>query len=123
MGELHWFIHQEETAPEDVEKTLEALAYLEACHYLFERGFLCHERIRSVNSEVLKNINKGYRYFSGWLTDLLEQGIEYHLFLNVISCFLIDPQFPHTSNTQKEFLSWQSNPKCSYVLSYYICFV
>ena len=79
LGELHWFIHQKETATEDVEKTSEVLAYLEACHYLFERGFLCHERIRGLDSEVLENINRGYRFFSGWLTDLLEKGMLYML--------------------------------------------
>ena len=75
MAELHWYIHQDQTSPEEAAKTSETLAYLEACHCLFERGFLSHERIRGLNSEVLSNINKGYRYFSGWLTDLLEYGI------------------------------------------------
>ena len=60
------------------------LAYLEACHHLFERGFLCHDQIRGFNSEVLESINKGYRYFSGWLTDLLEQGISFNCSLNPI---------------------------------------
>ena len=84
LGELYRFIHREKTAATDVEKTSETLAYLEACHHLFERGFLCHDQIRGLNSEVLESINKGYRYFSGWLTDLLEQGISFNCSLNPI---------------------------------------
>lgn len=75
MGELHWYIHQEHTTSEEAAKTSETLAYLEACHFLFERGLESHERIRSLDSDAIKNINKGYHYFSGWLTDLIERGM------------------------------------------------
>ena len=50
--------------------TSETLAYLEACHLLFERDFLSHDRIHSLDSEILKNINTGYKYFSDWLDGL-----------------------------------------------------
>ena len=75
LGELHWYIHQDNTTPEESAKTSETLKYLEACHHLFECGFLSHERVQSLNCDVIKNINKGYHYFSGWLTDLLEHGM------------------------------------------------
>ena len=110
LGELHWYIHQDNTTPEEAAKTSETLEYLEACHYLFEHGFLSHERVRSLNSDVIKNINKGFHYFSGWLTDLIEQSNTTMYNENVSVCIFLttDPEFPHSSNTQKEFLSWQS---------------
>ena len=74
LGELHWYVHQD-PPPADASMTSETLAYLEACHLLFEQGFLSHERIRNLDSEVLKNISKGYEYFSGWLTSILDKGI------------------------------------------------
>lgn len=73
LGELHWYIHQDLT-PDDALMTSETLAYLEACHLLFEQGLLSHERIRSLDSDVLRNISKGYEYFSGWLTSILDKG-------------------------------------------------
>ena len=39
--------------PEDTATTLEAFTYLEACSKLFEKGFLSHDRIRSMDSKVL----------------------------------------------------------------------
>ena len=72
--ELYAYIHQT-PPPEDATTTSETLAYLEACNKLFEKGFLCHERIRNKDSEVLKNIQQGYSYFSSWLTSILEKGM------------------------------------------------
>ena len=60
--------------PDDALMTSETLAYLEACHLLFEQGLLSHECIRGLDSQVLKNISKGYEYFSGWLTSILDKG-------------------------------------------------
>ena len=60
--------------PDDALMTSETLAYLEACHLLFEQGLLSHKRIRGLDSQVLKNISKGYEYFSGWLTSILDKG-------------------------------------------------
>ena len=53
------------------------LQYLQACHNLFERGFLSHEKITSMESAVLKNIDTGYKYFSAWITTLLTEGIKF----------------------------------------------
>lgn len=83
--------------------------YLEACNLLFEQGLLSHDRIRSMDSDVLKNIDKGYSYFTAWLDSLFELGMHTHnLYKNVNVPFLTDPKFPHKSATQKSFLSWQS---------------
>ena len=71
--ELYAYVHQT-PPPEDTDVTSETLAYLEACNQLFEQGFLSHGRIRNQDSEILRNINKGYSYFSGWLTSILQKG-------------------------------------------------
>lgn len=111
LGELHWYIHQDPT-PDNALMTSETLAYLEACHLLFEQGLLSHERIRSLDSDVLRNISKGYEYFSGWLTSILDKGSYMFIFWNMLIFFMLylDPKYPHTAATQKSFLSWQS--KC-----------
>jgi len=71
--ELYAYIHQD-PAPEDATTTAETLTYLEACNKLFEQGFLSHERIRSMDSKILKNMQDGYSYFSNWLTSILDKG-------------------------------------------------
>jgi len=71
--ELYAYIHQD-PAPEDATTTSETLAYLEACNKLFEQGFLSHERVRSMDSKILKNMQDGFSYFSKWLTSILDKG-------------------------------------------------
>ena len=75
LDELHWYVHQDKTTPEVAARSSETLEYLQACHYVFECGFLSHERVQSLSSDIIKSINKGYHYFSGWLTDLIESGM------------------------------------------------
>jgi len=67
---LHWYVHKD-PPPDDALITLETLA---ACHLLFAQELLSHERIRALDSQVLKNISKGYEHFSGWLTSILDKG-------------------------------------------------
>lgn len=111
LGELYWYVHQD-PPPVDAPSTSETLAYLEACHLLFEEGFLSHEGIRS---QILKNISKGYEYFSAWLTSLLNEGtyVNFICYFILLFIHLIDPKYPHTSATQKSFLSWQSKHRLS----------
>lgn len=71
--ELYAYVHQT-PPPEDAATTSETLAYLEACSKLFEQGFLSHDRIHNMDSKILKNIHKGYSYFSSWLNSILEKG-------------------------------------------------
>jgi len=40
--------------------------YLEACHLLFEKGFLSHQRVNNANSPVIQNIEKGMAFFEEW---------------------------------------------------------
>ena len=77
LGELHWYIYHDQTTAEEASITSETLAYAEACHLLFKRGFLSHNQIRSLDLEVLTNINKGYKYFSEWLEGFLEKGMNF----------------------------------------------
>ena len=55
--------------------TCETLAYLEACNLLFEQGFLSHDHDRGTDSDVIKNTNRGYEYFSKWLDSISEKGM------------------------------------------------
>ena len=50
--------------PADAGIALETLEYFEVCNLLFERGFLSHDRVRSIDSDVIKNINTGFCYFT-----------------------------------------------------------
>ena len=79
LGELYWYTHQE-PIPSDANIVSETLQYLQACHNLFEEGFLSHERIINLESPVLKNITKGYEYFTSWLLTLLSEGMYVHSF-------------------------------------------
>ena len=47
--------------------------YLEGCNKLFERGLLCHTKIKDESSEVLKSIDEGYLFFSNWMESLLKK--------------------------------------------------
>ena len=49
--------------------------YLEACNQLFGRGILAHVRIWSGDSQILKNMEKGYMFFCSRLDGLLEEGV------------------------------------------------
>ncbi len=88
------------------------LKYLESCNKIFEKGFLSHEKIMNIDSEVLKNIDNGYMLFSNWLESLITKGIIFILLLVLYShhnYFLFtDPKFNPLDNKKKHFLSWQS---------------
>lgn len=73
LSELYSYIHKE-PPPADASSTSETLEYLQACHQLFETGFLSHEKITSLGSPVLQSIDKGYKYFTSWLSTLLREG-------------------------------------------------
>ena len=73
LGELYWYANQT-PPPNDAPEVSETLAYLKACHLLFEQGFLSHDRIRTMNCDTMKNITKGYEYFSSWLNSILDEG-------------------------------------------------
>ena len=54
--------------------TKATLSYLEACNKIFEEGFLSHKKITNMDSEVLKSINEGYKLFTSWLNQILDDG-------------------------------------------------
>lgn len=47
--------------------------YLEGCNRLFERGLLCHTKIKDESSEVLTSIDEGYLFFSNWMESLIKK--------------------------------------------------
>ena len=106
LTELYSHIHQD-SPPADADTTAETHKFLEACNLLFEKGFLSHEKVSSMDSIVVQNISSGYQYFTSWLSALLSEGILSYGCFAAVTVF-IDDKFPHTSNTQKSFLSWQS---------------
>jgi len=53
---------------------IETHKYLEACNLIFEKGFLCHEKVDGMDSPVLNNISTGFEYFSQWISTLLSEG-------------------------------------------------
>jgi len=83
LGELYWYVHQE-PPPADANTTEETLKYLKACHKLFESGFLAHDKIVSLDSPILKNIDEGYQYFTSWLSTLMTEGM--HVQFTVADC-------------------------------------
>ena len=72
MSELHWYANQN-PPPLDSLKTTETLEYLIACHNLFESRSLSQEKIKSLNSDTVQNIDTGYQYFASWLLEILDK--------------------------------------------------
>ena len=83
LTELYSYIHQD-PPPANVATTIETHKYLEACNLIFERGFLCHEKVSGMDSPVLDNIFRGFEYFSTCISMLLSEGI---LFVCPYGCF------------------------------------
>ena len=72
LGELHWYTNQK-PPPADAGVASETLEHLKACNLLFEKGFLSHDYVRGINSDVIKNINRGFYYFTEWLDSILQK--------------------------------------------------
>ena len=65
LSELYQYTTQV-PEPEDVNSVKLTLQYLEACNRLFEKGFLCHQKISDIDSPVLDSISMGFSYFLKW---------------------------------------------------------
>ena len=52
--------------PDEREEHLATLEYLTALNLLFEQGILSNDRVNSLSSHVLVNMEKGFTYFSEW---------------------------------------------------------
>jgi len=105
MGELFHHISQN---PTDILETKTTLKYLESCHSIFEKGFLSHDRIFSMDAGIITSINKGYSFFTQWHSSLINKGkclSAYHSMLHTLNCLhlMIDGSIPVT-----HFLAWQS---------------
>lgn len=73
LSKLYNHVNQQ-PPPSDEAHVQATLSYLEACSQLFEKGFLSHDRVMSLESDVIKNISSGFKFFSGWLDALLKKG-------------------------------------------------
>lgn len=62
--------------PKDAPSAKLVLQYLQALQKLFEEGFLTHERITSLQSSILAQMESGYKFFTHWLESLLDQGAD-----------------------------------------------
>ena len=72
LAELKEYVDSKPTDAASVEKTIQ---FIQSLNYLFEKGFLTHEKITSADCPILLNMQSGYRFFSTWLEQLLEQGM------------------------------------------------
>lgn len=41
---------------------------------VFEKGFLSHDRVFTMDSDVLKSIDQGYNFFTTWFNELAKKG-------------------------------------------------
>ena len=73
MSELYNYTIQG-PPPTDVESVKATLRYLEACHKLFEKGLLSHEKVCDVDSKAVKSIKEGYSFFVNWHGNLSRHG-------------------------------------------------
>lgn len=73
LTELYTYISSD-PKPCDVKETECTLKYLEACHLLFEKGLLSHNKVSSQERQVLLNIKTGYNFFSTWLDQVYNKG-------------------------------------------------
>ncbi len=79
------------TNPADSEEVQQSYDYLNACHKLFEVGFLAKgDTVTSMDSPILKNIQEGYNFFVNWFEAL------------------DGPHFEPTSSTERKFIAWQT---------------
>ena len=112
---MELFHHTSQTpTPMDAQSVQSTRKYLEGCNRLFERGLLCHTKIRDENSEVLKSIDEGYSFFSNWIESLMKKCkfILYNIIRMMVNhgrlILISDTTFNPCDTSQKLFLSWQS---------------
>lgn len=100
LSELYAHIHQ--TPPPSDKVHVEAtLKYLEACNRLFERGFLSHDRIMSMDSEIIQNITQGFKFFSAWIDEIIKKSNDHvpmGTILIVMYLLLIRSQVSHNQS-------------------------
>ena len=52
--------------PQDAQRIMKVVEYLEACHRIFEKGILSHSHIHDIRSRAICNIQEGFKYFREW---------------------------------------------------------
>lgn len=80
LAELEEYAHGN-PIPQDSASVLQTVAFLKACNSLFERGILGkHVFIKSIDSPIIANIDKGFHFFEEWLNEHLAKGIYFVTF-------------------------------------------
>ena len=77
MTELNSYVTNN-PVPNDAPSVKMMLRCLTACNLLFEQGFLSHKKVSASQMEILQNIDRGYKFFFGWLQSLLDEGMFQH---------------------------------------------
>jgi hypothetical protein len=62
--------------------------YLEACHFIFEKGSLSHKLVKTHDSIVVENIKKGFTFFKEWCYNHQQIG-KLHIELEIKDCYII----------------------------------
>lgn len=60
--------------------------FLTACNKLFEEGILSHLVIDSMRSQVIKNMDTGYKFFEQWRESLASSDLGMHFYMQNILC-------------------------------------
>lgn len=88
LTELYSHLNQD-TPPPDAPSVNCTFRYLTACNFMFEKGFLSHSKVSSQETEVLSNIQKGFSFYSDWLSSILNEGI-----INMCPPLSLSPPLP-----------------------------
>ena len=80
LSELYNYC-QQTPAASDSSSTKLTLSYLEACSKIFEEGLLSHDKVKMPDCQVIKNIEDGFNFFTGWLDEIYELG-------TIIACII-----------------------------------
>ena len=83
MSEIFHHITESPEENDVLQSDKNTLKYLEACNKLFERGFLSHDRILDMNSEILRSIDEGFQFFVNWSNEILLNGKSSCILLNL----------------------------------------
>ena len=66
IAAIHEMVDKKDELTAGGKSDLMTVEFLQACHFIFERGILSHEIISSSSSPCLANISEGMKWFFKW---------------------------------------------------------